>query len=346
MTSLQQAQKLIKDSQSVLIALTQQIRGDSLGSALALFFTLKKLGKNANLLLQKIPEKFRFLTDWQPPSLKDFIISIDGSGKEISEMRYEKNANGLKIYLTLNKGEISEKDISFSALRPDHDLLIVFGADSLFISSQVPTPILNMADLTENNFSLAETTTKLIQLMDSENNLMDNNIATCLLAGVVSYSQNFRNSKTKPETFTISAYLIEKGADHQKIIQYFYKQKGIPQIKILGRILEKLSFDEKKELYCASLAEKDFQDCQAHPKDLGYVIEELKFNFNYLRDLLILWESRASPVLIRGIIYSAKPELIKKVLEDYEGVSRGEGALFLVKDCDLNSAKEKILRIL
>ena len=113
MTSLPQAKNLIEESRNILIVPAQQIRGDSLASALALFFTLKKFGKNVNLSLQEIPEKFRFLTDWQPPSSKDFIIAINGSEKEISEMRYEKNEKGLKIYLTLGQGEISAKDISF-----------------------------------------------------------------------------------------------------------------------------------------------------------------------------------------------------------------------------------------
>ena len=88
MDILNQAKNLIEKSQSILIAMPQETQGDALGSALALFFTLKKLGKNASLLIEKIPERFQFLTNLEPSSSGDFVISINGSDKEISEIRY------------------------------------------------------------------------------------------------------------------------------------------------------------------------------------------------------------------------------------------------------------------
>ena len=362
MDALKQSQKLIERSQNILIIPSspsaQQIQGDSLASALALFFTLKKLGKNTSILIKKIPEKFQFLINLQPAfSSKEFVISIDGSEKEISEMRYEKNEKGLKIYLTLNKGEVSEKDVSCLAFGQNPDLLITLGIRSAEDFTSYEAAILNIdnqpsnedfgeINLIEITSSLAEISTNLIKSMGSGQDLIDENIATCLLTGIIYASQNFRSPKTRPQAFEASAYLIEKGADHQKIIQHLYKQKNVPQIRILGRILEKLSFDEKKELYCTSLTERDFQECGARPKDLSYAIEELKFNFHYLPNLLILWESHTSPILIKGIIYSTKPELVEKVLENYQGVSRGEIALFLIRDSNLASAKEKMLKVI
>ena len=367
MDILNQAKNLIERAQNILIVPAQEIQGDNLGSALALLFTLKKLGKNANILIEKIPEKFQFLTAPQTTDSQDFVIFIDGSEKEISEMRYEKNEKGLKIYLTLKKGEINEKDVSFSTFNQKPNLLITLGAKSLedlgnFFQQNsrifYETPILNIdnqssnenfgeINLVETTCSLSETSTKLIKLMEGiDEGLLDENIATCLLTGVVCASQNFRNSKTKPKTFEVSAFLIEKGADHQKITQRLYKQKSVSQIKILGRILEKLNLDEERELYCSSLTKKDFQDCGAQPKDLSFAVEELRFSFRYLPNLLILWESHASPALIKGIFYSQKPALIEKILENYESVSRGEGTLFLIRDSNLESAKENILKTL
>mgnify|MGYP001565342585 CR=1 FL=1 len=322
MVELKQAQKLIEESQNILIVPARQNQGDDLGSCLALFFTLKKLGKNANLLIEKIPEKFRFLTSGVP---QNFIININTKNTEVNEVRYEKSEERLKIYLNLNKGLLGEKNVSFD---------------------DPEAAILKVEELKKDGISLAETATELIQSIGSENNLIDENIATCLLTGIVCYSQNFRSPQTKPKTFETSAFLIEKGANHQKIIQHLYRQKTFPQIKVLGKILEKLSFDKKNELYYASLTEKDFQECQAFSKDLGSVVEDIRFNFNYLRNLLILWESHASPVLIRGIIYAVKPGLVEKVLENYEAASKGDGALFFVRQGDLESVQEQILKIL
>ncbi|OGZ24173.1 MAG: hypothetical protein A2896_00955 [Candidatus Nealsonbacteria bacterium RIFCSPLOWO2_01_FULL_43_32] len=355
MDALDQVKNLINESQNVLIAPGMLALGDSLSSALALLFTLRKLGKNANVLIDKIPENFQFLANLEPFSSKDFVISIDGSEKEIGEMRYEKNEKGLKIYLTLKQGKISQHDVAFSTLGQNPDLVIALGIKSAQELSAYHAPVLNIdnqpsnenfgeVNLIETTKSLAEISLNLIKALGPE--LIQGNVATCLLTGIICASRNFRNPETKPKTFETSAYLINQGADHQKIIQHLYKQKSIAQIKFLGRILEKLNFDKEKELYDVALTAADFQESNVHPKDLGFTIEELKFNFRYLPNLLILWESHASPVTIRGVFYSTKPGLVEKILENYEGVSRGEGVLFSTKESDLALVKEKILKIL
>jgi len=366
MEDFSQAKNLIERSQSILILPPRQIDGDTLASSLALFSTLKKLGKNVNVLIDEIPEKFKFLNGWHPETNGDFVISINTANKEISKMRYEKDSGDLKIYLTMDKGELSPKDVSFPVITKPLSLLVTIGIKSLTEIAEffeqnsrflTETPILNVDNHPANeNFgevnlvnatsSSAEILTNLIRFMESEDEaFLDENIATNLLTGIICASQNFRDSKTMPKTFETSAFLITRGGNHQKIIQHLYKQKNVSQINLLGRILEKLSFNEPKELYSASLAEKDFQECQASSKDLGFVIEELKCNFRYLPNLLVLWESRNSPTTIKGIFYSNKKELIEKILQNYEGVSKGEGALFLTKESDLDLAKENLLKI-
>lgn len=366
MEDFSQAKNLIEKSQNILILPPREINGDTLAGSLALFSTFKKMGKNANILIDEVPEKFKFLDGWQSKTTGDFTISIDAAGKEISKMRYERDNNDLKIYLTVNKGELKNKDVSFPVVNQPLNLLVTIGIKSLndvadffeensrFLSE---TAILNIdnhqanenfgeVNLVDATSSSSEILTNFIRFMESEDEaFLDENIATHLLTGIICASQNFRDSRTRPKTFETSAFLITRGGNHQKIIQNLYKQKSVAQINLLGRILEKLSFNEPKELYSASLTEKDFQECQASSKDLGFVIEELKLNFRYLPNLLVLWESHNSPTIIKGIFYSTKKELIEKILQHYEGVSRGEGALFLIREPDLDSAKENLLSI-
>lgn len=367
MDDFNQAKNLIVRSQNILILTPREIDGDILASSLALFSTLKKMGKIVNVLIDEVPEKFKFLDGWQTESSGDFIISINTSGKDISKMRYERNNDDLKIRLTLAKGGLSAKDVSFPIADQPADLLVTFGMRSLedagpFFGqnprSFYETPVLNIdnhpsnghfgeVNLVDVTSSLAEIMTNLIRFMETEDEaFLDENIATHLLTGVICASQNFRDPRTRPKTFETSAFLIERGGNHQKIIQHLYKQKSVSQINLLGKILEKLSFNEPHELYSASLAEKDFQESGASSRDLGFVVEELKFNFRYLPNLLILWESHASPIVIKGIFYSTKKELVEKILQNYEGVSKGEGALFLIRETSLESAKEGLLKII
>lgn len=374
MDALNQAEKLIERAQNILILPSLPLQGDTLGSAMALFFTLRKLGKNVNMLTKEIPERFQFLIKLQPEPFKvpdseskNFVISVDTAGKEVSKIYYEKNEKNLKIRLVLNEGEINKKDVSFLSSGQNLDLLIVLGAKSLEDLEELfnqnarlfyEAPILNIdnqvlnenfgeVNVVETTSSLAEISTDLIKLMDSgQGGLIDSKVASCLLTGIISASQNFQNPKTRPKTFEVSAFLIERGAEHQKIIQHLYRQKSLSQVKLLGKVLEKLTPDEKEELYSASLTKEDFQDCQSSPRDLSFVAEELRFNFRHLPNLLLLWESHASPVLIKGLFHSPKAGLAEKLLESFEGVSRGEGVLFLIRSGDLNSAKEKVLQAL
>ena len=365
MDAINQAKNLIEKSQNILIFPSPELQGDSLGSALALFYTLKKLGKNVNIKMGDVPEKFRFLTNHCSAAGEDFVISINTEGKEVSGMRYEKNDRDLKIYLALSKGRVKDEDISFlpfpgQELSLTHpDILICLGVQSLECAPQTlwSLPILNIDNQIQNeNFgeinlietadSLAEITTNIIKLLGEQNKLFDRETATCLLTGVIWSSQNFRSSKTRPKTFEASAFLIEKGANHQEIIQHLYKQKSISQIKLLGKILEKLDLYEPKEIYSASVTKCDFNECRAGSKDLAFVMEELKFHFRHLPNLLILWESHASPPLTKGVFYSPDLSLSEKILENFEGASRGNGILFLIRETDLNIAREKVLNIL
>ena len=367
MEDFSQAKNLIERSHSILILPPQEIDGDALASSLALFSTLKKMGKNVNVLIDEIPEKFKFLDGWQSKAIGDFVISVNTAGKEISKMRYERNNGDLRIYLAVDKGELRARDVSFPAITQPPNLLITIGVSSLANAGRFfeqnsrlfsETPILNIdnhpsnenfgeVNLVDATSSSAEILTNLIRFMESEDEaFLDENIATNLLTGVICASQNFRNPGTGPKTFETSAFLITRGGNHQKIIQHLYKQKSVSQINLLGRILEKLSFNEPKELYFTSLTENDFRECQASSRDLGFVVEELKLNFRYLPNLLILWESRASPVVIKGVFYSTKRELVEKILQNYEGASKGDVVLFLIRGLDMASAKENLLGII
>lgn len=364
MEAINLAKNLIEKSQNILILPAPEHQGDSACSAIALFYTLKKLGKNANLKISELPEKFKFLTNHFAPPNEDFIISVNTEGKEISRMRYEKNGKDLKIYLALNKGQLGSQDISFipfsgqETFARDYDLLVSVGIQSL---ENIPQnlwtlPILNIDNQPQNeNFgevnliemtsSLAEITTDLIKLTGGTD-FFNKEISTCLLAGIIWSSQNFRNPKTRPQTFETSAFLIEKEASHQEIIQHLYKQKSISQIKLLGKILENLDFYEPKEVYSANVKESDFTECKASSKDLAFVFEELKFHFRYLPNLLILWESHASPPITKGVFYSSNQNYVRRMTENFESTSKGSGVLFLARETDLNIVKEKVLNIL
>jgi len=370
----EQSKSLIKEAQNIHIFLPENYNlslteGDVFCAGTALLYSLKKIGKKANLFFERTPPNFQFLS---APSL---VISVNTGETSSSELSYEQTNEGIKIYLSSSLKEINSKDVSFSSseessqssISQDSDLLIVLGCQSLeFLGKKFDqnsnifyqTPILNIDNNSKNqnygevnlielkSLSLSEIVFDLIKSIDQE--LIDKNISTLLLAGIIWSSENFRNSKTRPQTFQTASLLIEKGADHQKIIQNFYKTKSISQIKLLGQVLKKMAFNQEKDMYWAGLTEQDFKDSEASSKDLGGVLQELRFSFGSLSlsNLLVLWESRCSPLLIKGIFYSHHQTLAEKVLENFEGTSNGKSALFLIREKNLEQAYQKILKSL
>ena len=96
----QEIKQTITDSKNIYLIPSKE--PEAITATLALFYTLKELGKNVNLIIENPPENLKFLS----PSLdfisypKNFVISIPNKVALISQIFYEKNDDALKIHLT------------------------------------------------------------------------------------------------------------------------------------------------------------------------------------------------------------------------------------------------------
>ena len=86
-------------------------------------------------------------------------------------------------------------------------------------------------------------------------------------------------------------------------------------------------------------------DSKATSKDLPYVIEKIK-NFFKLPSFLLLWESRTSPLSVKGIFYSDNKEDILKITNSFKGISKNNGAMFLTEESSISLAKDKVFSCL
>lgn len=370
MDAVLQAKKLIAQTKNILILPPKDMQGDTLCGALALSYTLEKMGKNATLVTKNIPPKFRFLSKLNNNFAKRFAISVNTAGKQVTEMQYEKNSHDLKIYLALVQGELKGKDITFegAAQNQSPELIITLGAKSIDeaeLFNENPrivyeTPVINIDNQPDNeNFgevnvvnmascSVSELVTDLIKTMEEQNQkgLLDDITATYLLTGIIAASQNFQNSRTKPKTIETASFLLEKGANHQKIIQHLLTNRTVSQIKLLGKILEKLIFDAQKQLYSVVLALRDFQESGATPKDLAFAMEDLKAHLARPVSLLILWESHSSVPSVKGVFYSLQKERVQNIAATFNGQSKKEYVLFTVPEGHLQSVYNEVIKIL
>jgi nanoRNase/pAp phosphatase (c-di-AMP/oligoRNAs hydrolase) len=241
MENIQEAQQIINDSKNICLIPSEA--PEAITATLALFYTLKELGKNVNLIIETIPENLKFLA----PSLdfisypKNFVISIPNRIADISQIYYEKNDDAVKIFLTLESGNVKKDDISFYFSETKPDLVITLGIKDY--SEQLKnklnsfgflldSPVLNIDSGTNNknfgkiNLVGQSSLTEIIfnvSRSDGEDK-MKKELATCLLSGIVLHTNNFNNNITA-DIFEVAGGLMKRGADLKEITNNIYKNK-------------------------------------------------------------------------------------------------------------------------
>lgn len=216
---------------------------EAIPCALALFYTLKHLSKNVNIVIENFPEKFNFLV----PSLdfisypRNFVISIPSSVAEVSQVYYEKSEENLKIHLTLDKGTIKKDNISFYYADAKPDLIITLGIKDFKNELEnklnqfaflMESDILNIDNSVQYNrnfgklnlvkdVSLSEMVLALAKALAEES--LTKESATCLLSALVLYTDNFKNNKTNSSVLESASILMKAGAEREKINNEFYK---------------------------------------------------------------------------------------------------------------------------
>lgn len=163
LAELKKAQQLINKSKNIIIIPKEELCGDSLGSALALWESVQNLTdkkKRSNIYLPKIiPPQLNFLlnlhqsmnaplmegkksnseTKIQNAILsKNLIITINNDLNKINTLRYEKHNNKIKIILSMEpEHSPRENDIQVETIVFNYDLIITLGASNLTLLGEI-----------------------------------------------------------------------------------------------------------------------------------------------------------------------------------------------------------------
>ncbi len=301
------ALELIRSAKNILIAPSSPMDGDSVGSSLALMSILRKLGKTATVVASDpMPESLKFLpmvdqVQNELPKSKDFVISLDTNSAEVDHMKYEVEAGKINIIITPKNGKFTSHDISFNSGSASFDLIITVDTGDLVQLGKlqeenkemfVNGPLLNIDHHASNgkfgthnflNYSAAATTqmiTPLIQILEKESgeNLIDEDVATLLLTGIITDTGSFQHSNTSPEAFEVAAELLDRGARQQEIIKHLFKTKSLATLKLWGKVLSKITFEEPSKLVYSTISLADLAETGAKSDDSGGIIDELMSN--------------------------------------------------------------------
>ena len=82
-------------------------------------------------------------------------------------------------------------------------------------------------------------------------------LATALMAGIVMDTATFAHPNATPRTLAVSAALVEAGAPLSDISRRLYRSKPDAQLKLYGRVLERLETSDDGRIVWSSLTEAD-----------------------------------------------------------------------------------------
>jgi hypothetical protein len=235
----QQASERIKQANNILVTVSSNPSVDQLAACIGLTVSLNKMGKHATAVFSgEVPSTLEFLQpektiEKNTDSLRDFIIALDKS--KADKLRYKVEDRVVKIFITPYRTSISDKDLEFSQGDFNVDVVVALGVhnqEELDLAITSHGRILHDATiitlntkpggelgsinwLDPNASSLSELGVQLINALDKS--LIDGQVATAFLTGIVAETERFSNGKTTPQTMSVSAQLMSSGANQQLV---------------------------------------------------------------------------------------------------------------------------------
>ncbi|HLM83880.1 MAG TPA: hypothetical protein VK254_01550 [Candidatus Bathyarchaeia archaeon] len=313
MTPQEQLKKQIESAEDILILTAEKPTLDAVAASWALSHLMKSLGKNPAVLQREGINSFSYLAppekmETEIKGARDFVLSFDNTRNKITNFRTEEKDGKFEIYITPEKGAIDPRDFSFIPAKFKYDLVIILGCQNLEclgttneknsdLFFEVPVANIDNASTNENfgQINLVDITASSVSeiLAGLSKSVWekqtDRNIAQCLLSGLVAATHNFQSRNTTPQTFLAASWLIEKGADQQKIVRNLFKTHSFSFMKLWGRVMARLQWDEKLKIAWSTLSLEDFVQSRTKPEELPLVLEKVKENFSAGKYFAILY---------------------------------------------------------
>lgn len=234
----------IEKAKDIVILTHECPDGDAVGSALAMYLTLKKLDKQVDVIIPEYSTVFAFLPGADEIKKEgkeesyDLAISVDVTG--ISRM------NGFAKYFENAKTKI----------QIDHHQVNEMFADYNFVNPASPACAQN-----------------LIFIIEQLGVEIDKEIGTCLLTGIITDTGGFKYEGVSAETFEFTSWLLTKGVNVSEVYKKVLQTKTRANFELRKLIMDRMEFlcDNKITFTYMTLA--DEKNVGAEPGDHEGLVE-------------------------------------------------------------------------
>ena len=252
MNNFHTLQTLFEQYQTYAISTHVNPDGDAIGSELAFFLYLKKLGKTVKIYnTDPVPKKYQFLPYWdqieKAEASVDFtpevLIILDASSRERIGNFLSKRLNPINAVVNI-----------------DHHITAEAFGDYNII---VPT---------------ASSTTEIIyKYLKSVEIPIDADSALCLFTGIMFDTGCFRYSNATSETHRIAAELIEIGDfAPDEVYRNVYEQVPLEKIHLLGQTLRTLELACEGKIAWVLVTQSMLKDTETTLDDVEGFVNQIQ----------------------------------------------------------------------
>ena len=190
--------------------------GDAIGSMIALFRALKKLGKNVTAFIESVPSNCEFL--------------LNSIGKEIklfSDIDFNVKYD---LCISLDCGDIDRMGDAKELFKNAHDTACI---DHHYTNN-------SFANANYIDSNAAATGELIFSLLNEMKFDLDDEIATAIYSAVISDTGNFKHNNTTKNTFEIASKLVNYNIDITKISYHLFSETSLNRMKFMGKLLENI----------------------------------------------------------------------------------------------------------
>jgi hypothetical protein len=249
----QQIIEQIKSAKHVLVTVSANPTVDELAASIGLTLAINKMDKHATTVFSgHVPSTIEFLQpentiETTTDSLRDFIIALDKS--KADKLRYKVEDDVVRIFITPYRTTITDKDLDFSQGDFNVDLVVGLGVtkrqdldtaitahgrilhDATIVALTKHDAVSELGSINWQDTqasSLCEMVASVVMSIQPE--VVDGQMATAFLTGIIAETDRFKNEKTTPIALSLSSQLMSAGANQQLIAEKLDEPEPAPQV--------------------------------------------------------------------------------------------------------------------
>jgi bifunctional oligoribonuclease and PAP phosphatase NrnA len=277
----EEAFEAIKKADNILVAGHNHPDGDAISCLCAVSELLNGLNKKHTLFcVDPVPKQYDFLPN------SERILS-DKKALDFS---------GFDMFITVDCGELNRSKIDKEVKDRGHGIFI--------IEIDHHPHVEDYADIELRQPEKTSTAEVLYNFLSFNRIKISKNIATCILAGILTDTGNLLYESTTEEAVNISSKMLLHGAKYPEIFENTLRNKSLSAMRIWGVALSRLVINPEHNFAYTVLTLKDVEECGATDEELE-ALPGFISNLEKVKGLLVLKEMEGSK--IKGSLRSAYP---------------------------------------